>query len=220
MENTSSESVSRINIENSTKQVMSSLFEKNPEMRNRNTGQVPVVLKSNLRYQANPGSSTEAKSANSEKTTKPAGISDLSPAEAYELTQKNRTNPDFVILDVRTEQEYQNGHLENAVLMNFFSTQFKEQLNGLDRNRTYLVYCKMGGRSKIAQKRMEKLGFTTVYNVPGGKDRWLIEEIPFGSGLQKSPRWSFCPFSLTLKFSMGLKKVLKNFSINTGVSGH
>ncbi|MBT6501436.1 MAG: rhodanese-like domain-containing protein [Deltaproteobacteria bacterium] len=208
MESYCSENVSRINIENSTDQLMSGLCKESPEMCNCNGAQVPVALKNNPGYQETPVRLTGMQPVNYGKTAEPVEIKDISPAEAYELIQKNSHSPDFEILDVRTEKEYNNGHLENAILMNFFSPQFKEQLNELDRNRTYLVYCKMGGRSKIAQKRMEKLGFKTVYNIPGGKDRWIVEEIPFGSELQKIPRWSFCPFSLTLKLVTGLKKSL------------
>lgn len=179
METCCSESVQGTKLKDNTAKMMADWCSSSPEMCDHQTAQTAVVLKNNLQYQMEPGCSTKVEQANAEKKTKPSRIKDISPVEAYDLIQKNRAKPDFVVLDVRTEQEYKNGHLENAVLMDFFSAQFGEQLADLDRNRTYLVYCKIGCRSKIAQERMEKQGFKMVYNVSGGKDRWVIEDIPF-----------------------------------------
>ncbi len=83
------------------------------------------------------------------------------------LSKKENT----VVLDVRTPEEYKQGHLENAVLMNYNSGNFESELNTLDQNKTYLVYCKAGGRSAKASELLSQKGFK-VYNLEGGISDW------------------------------------------------
>ncbi len=77
---------------------------------------------------------------------------DIFPTEAWELISKNRKNDDLVIIDVNTLQEYKDLHLEGAINVNLLSRFFKIRLDVMNKNKTYIVYCKVGGRSKIAQK--------------------------------------------------------------------
>ena len=74
-------------------------------------------------------------------------IEDITPQEAFTLIQNNQDNPDFVILDVRTPKEFAEEYIEDATNMNFYSETFRDELNQLDKNKTYLVYCRSGGRS-------------------------------------------------------------------------
>jgi rhodanese-related sulfurtransferase len=120
---------------------------------------------------------------------------DIFPTEAYELMTENRDDNDFIILDVCTPGEFENLHLENAVNLNFFSRDFKDQLKALDKTNIYLVYCKIGGRSKMAQKMMKKLGFREVYNIVGGTILWEEEGLPFAPGLGRRSRFTLCPIS-------------------------
>ena len=64
--------------------------------------------------------------------------------------------------------------------MDFFSKSFKDDLFLLDKNKIYIVICKVGIRSEITMNLMKKMGFKEVYNVLGGDDRWIAEEIPYG----------------------------------------
>jgi len=67
-------------------------------------------------------------------------ISDnITVLEAYNMIIENLDNPDFVILDVRTPKEYDAGHIENCVLIDFKSYTFKEEIDTLDKSYTYLV---------------------------------------------------------------------------------
>jgi rhodanese-related sulfurtransferase len=120
---------------------------------------------------------------------------DIFPTEAYELMTENRDDNDFIILDVCTPGEFEKLHLENALNINFFSSDFKDQLKALDKNKIYLVYCKIGGRSKMAQKMMKKLGFREVYNIVGGTILWEEEGLPFAPGLGRRSRFTLCPIS-------------------------
>jgi len=120
---------------------------------------------------------------------------DIFPTEAYELMTENRDDNDVIILDVCTPGEFEKLHLENALNLNFFSSDFKDQLKALDKNKIYLVYCKLGGRSKMAQKTMKKLGFREVYNIVGGTILWEEEGLPFAPGSGRRSRFTLCPIS-------------------------
>jgi rhodanese-related sulfurtransferase len=113
------------------------------------------------------------------KKTKVQLSKDIFPTEAWELISKNREGDDLVIIDVSTPQEYKDLHLEGAINMNLISRFFKTRLDAMDKSSTYVVYCKVGGRSKIAQKLMHQLGFRTVYNVVGGTLLWEEEGFKF-----------------------------------------
>ena len=105
--------------------------------------------------------------------TPPAGtIQNVTPTQAYELTLQNQGNTRFVILDVRTPEEYAAGHIEGAVNLDFQSVKFKEEVNKLDKYRTYLVYCRTGVRSAAASKMMGETGIKNIYNMTGGITDW------------------------------------------------
>ena len=107
-----------------------------------------------------------------------ATIEDITPQEAFALIQDNQNNPDFVIIDVRTPAEFAGEHIENATNINFYSETFQDMLNNLDKNRTYLVYCAVGGRSGNALDIMAELNFKEAYNILGGINRWKSEGLP------------------------------------------
>lgn len=135
---------------------------------------------------------------------------DIFPSEAWELISKNKKGDDLVIIDVSTPQEYEDLHLEGAINVNLFSRFFKTRLDVMDKSRTYVIYCKMGGRSKIAKKLMQRLGFRKVYNIVGGTLLWKEEELPFASGTEGVNKFSFCPFSISIITFKKIKKVLNN----------
>ena len=135
-------------------------------------------------------------------------LEDIFPVEAWELISNNREDDDVVIIDVSTPQEYNDLHLEGAINMNLISRFFKTRLDVMDKSRTYVVYCKVGGRSKIAQKLMQRLGFRTVYNIVGGTLLWGEEGLPFASGTEGVNKFSFCPFIISIITYKKIKKVL------------
>ncbi|MFC1897706.1 rhodanese-like domain-containing protein [Chloroflexota bacterium] len=102
---------------------------------------------------------------------------DITAQEAFSLIQKNKDNPDFVIIDVRTPEEFVEGYLENALNINFNSENFSANINKLDKDKTYLVYCRSGNRSGRAVSIMTDLGFKEVYDM-GGITNWTTEGFP------------------------------------------
>ena len=133
---------------------------------------------------------------------------DIFPSEAWELISKNRKGDDLVLIDLSTPQEYKDLHLEGAINVNLFSRFFKTRLDVMDKSRTYVIYCKMGGRSKIVKKLMQRLGFRKVYNIVGGKLLWKEEGLPFASGTEGVNKFSFCPFFISIITFKKIKNVL------------
>jgi len=116
----------------------------------------------------------------------PAGFEDkngvfknITPEETYQIFQEHKKDNDFIVLDVKTKQEYLKTHLTGSMSIDFFSRSFKDDLFLLDNNKTYVVICKVGIRSEIAMNLMIKMGFKEVYNVLGGDDRWIAQETPY-----------------------------------------
>jgi len=137
---------------------------------------------------------------------------DIFPSEAWELISKNREGDELVIIDVSTPKEYEDLHLEGAINVNLISRFFRTRLDIMDKYKTYLVYCKVGGRSKIAQKLMQQLGFRTVYNIVGGTLLWEEEGLPFASGTKGVNKFSFCPFFISIVIFKKIKIVIHNLS--------
>lgn len=82
---------------------------------------------------------------------------------------KNRLTEADVVLDVRTPAEYAEGHLVDAPNINVMSASFDDKVKDLDKDKTYYLYCKSGGRSGRATQIMRGLGFD-AYNVGGYAD--------------------------------------------------
>jgi len=91
-----------------------------------------------------------------------------------------QSNPpdNLVILDVRTPEEFAEGHLDGAVMIDFYRDDFADQLAQLDPNVPYLLYCRSGNRSGQTTTIMEQLGFTDVADVDGGILTWAQADLP------------------------------------------
>ncbi|NIP31005.1 MAG: rhodanese-like domain-containing protein [Candidatus Dadabacteria bacterium] len=98
-------------------------------------------------------------------------IQKISVQNAGQMIESYRGNPDFVILDLRTAQEYKREHIENSNNIDFFSDNFKNELDKLDKDKTYIIHCRSGGRASNTLPIMKELGFKEVYNM-GGIIQW------------------------------------------------
>ncbi len=85
---------------------------------------------------------------------------------------------DLVILDVRTPEEFAEGHVDGAVLLDFYREDFAEQLAALDPDVSYVLYCRSGNRSGQTRTLMSDLGFTDVEDVEGGIVNWQSAGLP------------------------------------------
>ena len=122
--------------------------------------------------------------AQSEETKAAAGdaqsetLRSISPQEMLKLVQRNRDNPNFVILDVRTPEEFESGHIEGAVNMDYYDPGFQVELGKLDKTKTYLIYCRTGNRSDTAFGFMKELQFEDVHPLEGGILAWRAAGFP------------------------------------------
>jgi len=105
-------------------------------------------------------------------------IKDVTAEEAFNLIQENKSDPNFIIVDVRTPQEFAEGHIENAINIDFRSDAFKDEVGNLDRTRKYLLYCRSGNRSQGALSIMTELGFREVYHLSAGIIGWAEAGYP------------------------------------------
>jgi rhodanese-related sulfurtransferase len=82
-------------------------------------------------------------------------------------------NPKSVILDVRTPGEFEDAHLEGAILIDYLETDnFTKQIQTLDKSKNYLLYCRTGRRSLNAAHIMKEKGFKQVSDLRDGISRW------------------------------------------------
>lgn len=105
-------------------------------------------------------------------------IFDITVDKADDLIQENAGNPDFIIIDVRTPEEYAGGYIDTAVNIDYYTADFRTQLAALDKDKAYLIYCRTGKRSAGARDIMAELGFREVYNMSGGIVAWQAEGRP------------------------------------------
>ncbi len=102
------------------------------------------------------------------QTAQATGLVDSERAE--ELIQ---TEAELVVLDVRTPEEFAAGTLPGAILIDINSPSFTDEVDALDRELPYLVYCRSGNRSASAVRIMEDLGFDEIYELDNGIQAWV-----------------------------------------------
>lgn len=113
---------------------------------------------------------TFAACQNSNSSAQTGSIKETIPVEQFE--KKLAQMPGAQLVDVRTPGEYSNGHLKGAVNMNVNGDNYEQQFNTLDKSKPVFVYCRSGGRSGNAAKKMQNMGFKEIYNMDGGITSW------------------------------------------------
>ena len=86
------------------------------------------------------------------------------------------TEKDYIIIDARTEEEFAEGHIENAILIPEYEIKDRAEKELPDKEQLILVYCRSGRRSKIASEELVKLGYTNVKEF-GGIIDWPYETV-------------------------------------------
>ena len=88
---------------------------------------------------------------------------------------KKQTNSDknAIILDVRTPEEFVTSRIPNSINIDFYNPQiFMQEINKLDKNQSYYIYCRTGIRSANSCALMKELGFKKTFNLVGGIVDW------------------------------------------------
>jgi rhodanese-related sulfurtransferase len=99
----------------------------------------------------------------------------IKTVEIEEIKTEIKKN-DFIILDVRTPEEFAAGHLKNAININYYDKDFAQRVSSLDKRKKVVVYCAVGGRGGQALTKMDALGFQYVLNMKGGYNAWKAQQ--------------------------------------------
>jgi rhodanese-related sulfurtransferase len=93
------------------------------------------------------------------------GVKNVNQTEFHKLAKEANT----VIIDVRTPAEVSQGYIDGATLfIDYNGSNFESKIEKLDKSKSYIVYCRSGGRSANASALMAEKGFKKVYNLEGG----------------------------------------------------
>lgn len=93
---------------------------------------------------------------------------------SYDILKKLTKDNEVMLIDVRSNQEYEEGHLNGAINISIYN--LKNEIENLVKNKEKLIilYCSSGHRSKKAKEILENLGYTNVYNLKNGiDDLWI-----------------------------------------------
>ena len=104
-----------------------------------------------------------------------AELETVSPETAAETIE---SNPDVVVLDIRTPEEFAGGFIDGAVNIDFHAPDFNDRLASLDKDAEYVVYCRSDNRSGQAMDVFADLGFQTVTEIDGGIVAWYETGLP------------------------------------------
>ncbi|MBJ6368088.1 rhodanese-like domain-containing protein [Snuella sedimenti] len=102
------------------------------------------------------------------KDAKVEGAQVISPKEAHTLLQTNN----ILLIDVRTPEEFDSEHIQNAKNFDFKSNAFNEAIKTLEKEVPTIVYCRSGKRSTKSIKNFRDAGFTKLYMLKGGLIKW------------------------------------------------
>ncbi|HIF61307.1 MAG TPA: rhodanese-like domain-containing protein [Rhodospirillales bacterium] len=100
-------------------------------------------------------------------------ITNLSSSEFNE-----RIKNDGILIDVRTPSEFNEGHLENAMAMDYYDDAFEKMAIELPKDKDVYVYCRSGRRSSSASIILLEQGHPQVYNLIGGINAWQTSGLP------------------------------------------
>lgn len=105
----------------------------------------------------------------------PQSSAEISVIEVEEY-KKKIAKKDVQLVDVRTPEEYKEGHIKGAKNIDFFSEDFVEQFEGMDKNEPIYIYCRSGNRSAKASKKLSEAGFKNIIDLEGGFKAWTDEK--------------------------------------------
>ncbi|MCL1600427.1 MAG: rhodanese-like domain-containing protein [Actinomycetia bacterium] len=104
-----------------------------------------------------------------------ATLETVSPDAAATIIAEDSSE---IILDIRTPAEFDQGIIEGAINIDFYEPTFSSDLDALDKDARYVVYCRSGSRSGEAMSTFADLGFTNVTEIDGGIANWYETGLP------------------------------------------
>lgn len=108
--------------------------------------------------------------------------------DATEFSNILKETPDATLIDVRTAEEYKEGHIANSINAPVQSETFNELLSTLDKSKPVFVYCLSGGRSSSAASILQEHGFKEIIELKSGMLNWRANNFSEESGIATSPK--------------------------------
>jgi len=123
-------------------------------------------------YACQPSSTSQSTPTESTNQTSATSVVTLN---AQEFATRSRAG---TVLDVRTADEIAQGKIEGALVIDFYSPDFLDQVNQISKDQEVYVYCAVGARSEEAARMLIQQGYTKVYHLEGGSQGWSQEGLP------------------------------------------
>jgi rhodanese-related sulfurtransferase len=101
---------------------------------------------------------------------------------ASKIQETLKEDPKIIIVDIRTPEEFAQGHLAHAKNINFMGGSFEDELAKLDKSKTYMMHCRSGGRSTRSLPIWKKLGFQKVIHLNKGMNDIQTTQLPLEKG--------------------------------------
>ena len=123
-------------------------------------------------YSCQPSSTSQSITTEGTNQSSSASVVTLN---AQEFATQSRTG---TVLDVRTAGEVAQGKIEGSVEIDFYSSDFLDQVNQISKDQEVYVYCAVGARSEEAARMLIQQGYTKVYHLQGGIQGWAQQGLP------------------------------------------
>ena len=104
---------------------------------------------------------------NAAKSKQSQAISYLAPAEFKEKSEGQ------TVIDIRSPREFQQNHIEGAININYYDSDFLDKISKFDKAKPIFIYCLSGSRSSSASRKLARSGFEKVYDLEGGVISWM-----------------------------------------------
>ncbi|MEE9363193.1 MAG: rhodanese-like domain-containing protein [Cellulophaga sp.] len=101
------------------------------------------------------------------------GFSQIKTKNITEFSQKD--TKEGILVDVRTQEEFNEGHLKGALHMDWFAKDFIKQFAAIGKDKNIYLYCRSGNRSGKAAHVLDSIGYKSVTNLNGGYKAWLLK---------------------------------------------
>jgi rhodanese-related sulfurtransferase len=102
----------------------------------------------------------------------------ITPQDALELIKLHENDPNFIILDIRPHDEFEEEHVAGAKNLDYDGHEFQKKVNRLDKEKDYVIYCRSGVRGGYFLEKMKDSGFIEAYNILGGFEGWKGSKLP------------------------------------------
>lgn len=99
--------------------------------------------------------------------------------EAFTFLKNHKNDDNVVILDIRTKEEFDRGHLENAILLDYSQTSFPSEIEKLNKDKRYIIMDSIGRKSMNTLELMKELRIEKSHAVKGGYEEWKKTGLPF-----------------------------------------